>query len=281
MMDDKIDAHQHFWIYNDQDFPWIDSRMEKLKQNFKPQQLREELIKAGFVGSVAIQARQKVEETRWLLSLSRKFPFIKAIVGWIDLQSEKIEENLIEFTGESKFAGVRHVIQDEKEIDFMLKKEFMRGIAYLEDYALTYDLLIYPRHLKSACQLVQKFPNLKFVVDHLAKPPIKEQILEPWATDIKQLAMYDNVYCKLSGMVTEADWNRWKLKDFIPYLDIVFKAFGPERLMFGSDWPVCLVAGNYQSVANPVLEYIKQCSENEQLKILRDTCISFYSLNPD
>jgi len=281
MIENKIDAHQHFWIYEAHDYPWIDDQMKKLKQDYQPPQFQEELIKAGFIGSVAIQARQKVEETRWLLSLSKQYSFIKAIVGWIDLQSEKIEEHLIEFTGESKFAGVRHVIQDEKEIDFMLKKEFLRGIDYLQDYGLTYDLLIYPRHLKSACQLVQKFPELKFVVDHLAKPPIKEQTLEPWATDIKQLAMYDNVYCKLSGMVTEADWNRWKPIDLTPYMDVILEAFGPARIMIGSDWPVCLLAGDYQSVINPVLKYIKQCSENEQSKMLSDTCISFYSLNPD
>jgi L-fuconolactonase len=254
--------------------------MDILQQDYTPPQLQKELTQADILGTVAIQARQKVEETRWLLSLAQQHSFIKAIVGWIDLQSEKIEEHLIEFTGEPKFAGVRHVIQDEKDADFMLKKEFMRGIAYLQDYGLTYDLLIYPKHLKSACQLVQKFPDLKFVVDHIAKPNIKDKSMEPWAADIKQLAMYDNVYCKLSGLVTEADWGAWKQSDFTPYLDIVMEAFGPDRLMFGSDWPVCLVAGDYRSVVQLIRDYTKQCSESEQAKIMGETCISYYSLNP-
>lgn len=274
----KIDAHQHFWIYNEEEYPWIDDRMEILKRDFIPAQLMEEIEPAGFVGSVAIQARQSVDETRWLLSLSQQYSFIKGVVGWVDLQSDKIEEHLIEFAGESKFVGVRHLIQDEKEIDFMLKKEFRRGIAYLQDYGLTYDLLIYPEHLKVAGKLVQKFPELKFVVDHLAKPAVKNNILEPWASDIKDLAQYENVYCKLSGMVTEGNWENWNPSDFIPYMDVVIESFGPERIMLGSDWPVCLVAGSYQSVVDLVLNYIKQCSENERQKMQCDTCISFYSL---
>jgi L-fuconolactonase len=274
----KIDAHQHFWIYKEQEYSWIDERMSKLKHEFMPADLLKELDQAGFSGSVAIQARQSVEETRWLLSLSQQYAFIKGVVGWVDLQSEKIEENLIEFAGEQKFVGVRHVIQDEEDVNFMLKKEFMRGIAYLQDYGLTYDLLIQPQHLKAARQLVRKFPELKFVVDHLAKPAIKNRKLEPWASDLKDLARYDNVYCKLSGMVTEGDWEKWHPSDFRPYMDMVIESFGPDRTMIGSDWPVCLLAGSYQSVSNLVLDYIKQCSENEQDKIKGNTCIDFYSL---
>lgn len=274
----KIDAHQHFWIYNDQEYSWIDESMSQLKRDFMPADILKELDQAGFSGSVAIQARQSVEETRWLLSLSQQYAFIKGVVGWVDLQSEKIEENLIEFAGEQKFVGVRHVIQDEEDVNFMLKKEFMIGIAYLQDYGLTYDLLIQPQHLKAAKQLVRKFPEMKFVVDHLAKPAIKNRKLEPWASDLKDLARYDNVYCKLSGMVTESDWEKWHPSDFRPYMDMVLESFGPDRTMIGSDWPVCLLAGSYQSVSNLVLDYIKQCSENEQEKIMGNTCISFYSL---
>ncbi len=274
----KIDAHQHFWIYNDQEYSWIDDRMGKLKRDFMPADLRKDLKQTGFEGSVAIQARQSVEETRWLLSLSQQNAFIKGVVGWVDLQSEKIEENLIEFAGENKFVGVRHVIQDEKDVNFMLKKEFMRGIAYLQDYGLTYDLLIYPEHLKAANLLVRKFPELKFVVDHLAKPGVKDHKLEPWASDLKDMARHENVYCKLSGMVTEGNWEKWQPIDFKPYMDVVFETFGPDRTMIGSDWPVCLLAGSYQSVIDLVLDYIKQCSEDEQEKIKGDTCISFYSL---
>ncbi|MBS0001047.1 MAG: amidohydrolase family protein [Cyclobacteriaceae bacterium] len=280
-MKNKIDAHQHFWNYNENEYSWIDNRLGMLKRDFKPENLKEELDDNGFSGSVAIQARQTVEETRWLLSLARQYDFIKTVVGWIDLQSEKIEEHLIEFTGERKFAGVRHVIQDEKDINFMLKKDFLQGISYLQDYGLTYDLLIYPRHLKVANQFVSKFPEMKFVVDHLAKPSIKEGITEPWANDIRILARNGNVFCKLSGMVTEADWAKWKPADFSPYMDVILDAFGPERIMLGSDWPVCLAAGTYRSVVNLVLEYIRRFSADEQQKIVRDTCLSFYSIGAD
>lgn len=278
MIKNKIDAHQHFWIYNDREYPWLDQGLEKLKRNFSPEDLKEELDKNGFSGSVVVQARQTLEETRWLLSLSRQHSFIKAVVGWIDLLSGKVEENLIEFTGEKKFAGVRHVLQDEKDINFMLKTDFQLGISYLQDYGLTYDLLIYPEHLNAASQLAGKFPDLKFVIDHMAKPPVREGSLEPWASRMKNLAGHENVYCKISGLVTEADWENWKPADFEPYIDTVMNAFGPDRIMLGSDWPVCLAAGTYQSVVNLAMEYIKQCSESEQQKIVRDTCISFYSI---
>jgi len=274
----KIDAHQHFWFYNEHEYPWIDARMGKLKNDYNPTRLLQELDLTGFAGSVAVQARQSVEETRWLLSLSKQYDFIKGVVGWVDLQSDKIEENLIEFAGEHKFVGVRHVIQDEPDVNFMLKKEFMRGISYLQDYGLTYDLLIFPKHLKAARKLVRNFPELKFVVDHLAKPPVKNNILEPWARDLRNLARCDNVYCKLSGMVTEGNWDHWDPEDFKPYMDVVMESFSPDRIMIGSDWPVCLLAGTYQSVMDLVRDYIKQCSEKEQEKILGETCTSFYSL---
>jgi len=275
----KIDAHQHFWIYNETDYSWIDESMKKIRQDFLPEDLHKELKKLQFDGSVVVQARQSLEESRWLLSLSNQYNFIKAVVGWIDLQSEKIEEQLIEFTGERKFAGVRHAIQDETDIDFMLRKEFVRGLTYLQDYGLTYDLLIHPEHLKAAGKLVKKFPELKFVIDHLAKPEIKDRIIEPWATDLKELAKLENVYCKISGMVTEADWKQWSTKDFRPYLDIVFASFGLDRIMIGSDWPVCLLAGTYNSVMNPILDYIQQFTEEDQGKILGDNCNHFYALN--
>ncbi len=275
----KIDAHQHFWIYNETDYGWIDKSMKKIRQDFLPEDLQKELEILHFDGSVVVQARQSLEETRWLLSLSNQFSFIKAVVGWIDLQSEKIEEQLIEFTGERKFAGVRHALQDEIDVDFMLKKEFIRGLAYLQDYGLTYDLLIHPEHLKAAGKLANKFPELKLVIDHLAKPGIKDKIIEPWATDFKELSKCENVYCKISGLVTEADWQQWSLRDFRPYLDIVFNSYGPDRIMIGSDWPVCLLAGTYSSVMKPVLKYLQQFSEADQRKILGENCNQFYSLN--
>jgi len=281
MIINKIDSHQHFWKYNEKDYPWLSGKLDKLRQDFLPDDLKKELDRHGFSGSVAVQARQSLEETRWLLSLSEKYDFIRAVVGWINLRSERVEEELFEFTGHRKFAGVRHVLQDEKIIDFMLGKEFLRGINYLMEYGLTYDLLIYPIHLNNAIKVVRKFTDMKFVVDHLAKPSIRDGTLEPWSKEIKQLADCDHVFCKLSGMVTEADWEKWKPADFTPFMDVILEAFGPGRIMLGSDWPVCLAAAHYGTVVELVTDYIKKLSDNEQRMILRDNCLNFYSMGPD
>lgn len=254
--------------------------MDLLKRDFLPPDLLSELNKTGFDGSVAVQARQTIEETRWLLQLSEKYDFIKGVVGWADLSSEdNLRRQLDEFCRSEKFVGVRHVVHDEPEDNFMLHDEFLKGISILKEYDLTYDLLLFPKHLPVAQIVVQMFPDQKFVIDHISKPLIKSHILEPWASDIKAIAEFSNVYCKLSGMVTEADWEKWKPDDFHPYLDVVCNAFGADRVMTGSDWPVCLLGGSYSDVTSIIKGYISEFSEEIREKILGLNCVDIYGLN--
>ena len=275
----KIDSHQHFWKYNETDYGWIDNRMAILKRDFLPEDLEPRLTESGFSGSVAVQARQTAEETRWLLNLAEKNDFIKGIVGWADLRSEdNLRRQLDEFCKSPKFAGVRHVVHDEPEDGFMLRDDFLKGISILKDYNLTYDLLLFPKHLPVAQVLASMFPGQKFVVDHISKPLIKDRITDPWKEDIFMLAGEKNVWCKLSGMVTEADWKNNTYKDFQPYLDTVFQAFGPGRLMTGSDWPVCTVSREYNDVINIVRDYISEMPDEVREKILGLNCIDFYGL---
>jgi L-fuconolactonase len=273
----KIDAHQHFWMYNPIEYSWIDSRMEKLKRNFLPADLFPETKFSQIDGTIAVQARQTLEETRWLLQLADENDFIKGVVGWVDLCSDKVEEQLKEFSLNPKLVGVRHVVHDEPDDQFMARKDFRKGISLLIKYKLTYDLLIFPKHINPATDLVQKFPEQKFILDHIAKPHIKDQTKEPWASDIRNLAKNPNVYCKLSGMVTEADWFRWDKSDFEFYLDTVFECFGPDRLMIGSDWPVCTVVGSYSKVLSIANDFIKSFDQLTQEKISGLNCQKIYS----
>lgn len=275
----KIDSHQHFWIYNHREYGWIDNSMTVLRHDYLPSDLQPELIKAGYSGSIAVQARQTTEETRWLLHLSEQYDFIKGVVGWVNLCSEdKLKKELDEFCKSGKLKGVRHVVHDEPDDNFMLRDDFLRGISILKDYDLAYDLLLFPRHLPVAEKVVSIFPDQKFVVDHISKPLIKDQIVSPWKEDIIQIARHKNVWCKLSGMVTEADVKNWKQEDFHPFLDIIFKVFGSERLMIGSDWPVCLLGGEYNNITGIVKNYISGTSAEIQEAILGETCREFYAL---
>jgi L-fuconolactonase len=252
--------------------------MDALKRDHLPPELEVLLQSAGFDGSVAVQARQVPEETRWLLELADKYPFIKGVVGWVDLRGRGLKEQLEEFAAHRRFCGVRHVVHDEPEDLFMLRKDFRNGIALLAEYDLAYDLLLYPRHLPVACELVGMFPNQRFVLDHIAKPLIREGLIEPWASDIRQLAAFPNVFCKVSGMVTEADWKAWEPAQFEPYLDVVFESFGAERVMVGSDWPVCTVAGPYQHVMAVVVDYIRRYTLHEREMVLSGTAVRAYGL---
>ena len=227
-----IDAHHHFWIYDPEEYCWIDDSMNILKRNYLPQDLRPELHEAGVTGTVVVQARQNLEETRWLLKLADQNIWIKGVVGWVDLRSESITACLDEFVIHTKFRGVRHVIHDEPDIDFMLGYEFKRGIQALSQYDLTYDLLLFPEHLKNAARLVKKFPGQKFILDHISKPSIKSGDIDRWKKDIFNLAGLPNIYCKISGMVTEADLSGWKYDDFVPYMDAVVEAFGTDTFCF-------------------------------------------------
>jgi len=274
----RIDTHQHYWRYNPHDYGWMLPGMEILKKDHLPVDLLPLLKEVGIDGTVAVQARQTLEETRWLLDLADQYPFIKGVVGWVDLRSPELHEQLERFSSHPKLCGVRHVVHDEPDDRFMLREDFVRGIGMLADFGLTYDLLLFPPHLPVACELAGLFPEQPFVLDHISKPLIKDGVLEPWATDLRRLAAFPNVTCKVSGMVTEADWQAWKPEDFAPYLDVVFEAFGIQRVMIGSDWPVCTVAGTYPQVMQVALDYVAQLSEAEQADVLGNNAIRFYGL---
>jgi len=251
-----IDAHQHFWIYRPEEYGWIDDSMAALRRDFLPADLEPELISAGLAGSIAVQACQTLEETRWLLELADRSPRILGVVGWVDLRSPEVQSQLKLFARNPKFVGVRHVVQAEADEHFLLRPEFLRGISALEEFHLAYDILIYARHLAVAAEFVEQFPRQRFVLDHLAKPAIKTGEIDSWEKGIRQLAAFPNVFCKLSGLVTEADWQNWTSNQVTPYLDVAFEAFGANRLMIGSDWPVCLVAGSYRRIVGVVKDYV-------------------------
>ncbi len=275
----RIDAHQHFWKYSPSEYPWIGSGMERLAKNYLPSDLQEIATPCGISGSVAVQARQSIQESHWLLGLAEKTDFIKGVVGWVDLRSEHVVNDLTDLAQHKKFVGVRHVVQDEPDPQFLLGEAFVSGLKHLHNWGLTYDLLLYPPQLVVATQLVGRMPDQLFVLDHLAKPRIKKNEIKQWSSDLNALARYDNVYCKLSGLVTEADWQSWSVKDLKPYLDVALKAFGAERLMFGSDWPVCLLAGEYADVIGVVEDFLKSLSQDEQQRIWGQTAKHFYGLS--
>ena len=274
----KIDSHQHFWSYSAAEYPWIGAGMERIARDYLPVDLAAVAAPQGIGGSVAVQARQSVAESRWLLGLAEASPIIRGVVGWVDLRSAGVAAELAELSAHEKFVGVRHVVQDEPDPRFVLGADFVRGLRQLRPYGLTYDLLIYPQQLPAAVQLVAMLPEQPFVLDHLAKPRIKTGAIQEWRRDVEALAQHGNVCCKVSGMVTEADWRGWKPADFTPYLDVVLQAFGPERLMFGSDWPVCLLAGEYAEVVGIVADFFGRLSAAEQQFIWGGTATRFYGL---
>jgi len=274
----RIDAHQHFWRYNADEFGWIDDSMSSLRRDFGPDDLKPELERAGFQGSIAVQARQSLEETRWLLELAEDSPLILGVVGWVDLCSPDVRLQLQTFAGNPKLVGIRHVVQSEPDERFLLLPEFLRGISLLEEFDLAYDILIYPQHLPVAVEFVRHSPRQRFVLDHLAKPLIKSASIHPWEAGIRELAKFPNVCSKLSGMVTEADWQNWTPEDLKPYLDIALDRFGPERLMIGSDWPVCTVAASYKQTMSVVLDYLYKYPVNVQDAVLGGNAQRFWKL---
>ena len=251
----RIDSHQHFWKYDPAEYGWIQPDWP-IRRDYLPADLLPELHSSKLDGCIAVQARQSLEESRWLLELADQSPCIKGVVGWVDLRSADVAAQLEMFAKHSKFVGVRHVVQDEPDDSFMLGREFLHGIGLLKSFKLTYDILIYPRQLPAAIELVKQFPEQPFVLDHIAKPSIKTRAMAPWDRQIRELAKHQNVFCKISGMATEADWNSWLPSDVRPYLDVVFEAFGVERLMYGSDWPVALLAGSYRQTYDLAHEYV-------------------------
>ena len=273
-----IDAHQHFWMYSPGEYNWIDDSMAALRRNFLPSDLNPELEKAGFGGSIAVQARQTVEETRWLLDLAAPSSWILGVVGWVDLRSPDVRSELEVLARNPKLVGIRHIVQSEPDDRFLLRPDFMRGISVLEEFDLAYDILIYSRHLPIAAEFVARFPGQRFVLDHLAKPPIKSGNFDSWARGISQLAAFPNVSCKLSGLVTEADWQDWKPEQIVPFLNVAFECFGPDRLMIGSDWPVCLVAAPYARAVDVVKNYLLRKHPEDQDGVLGDNARRFYEL---
>ncbi|WP_166923343.1 amidohydrolase family protein [Flavobacterium poyangense] len=274
----RIDSHQHFWKYNPVKDAWISEEMKVIKRNFLPADLKPLLTENGVDGCVAVQADQSEKETRFLLDLAKDHDFIKGIVGWVDLCAENIEERLEYFYKYKKLKGFRHIIQSEADLDFMLSERFLNGISKLDKYKFTYDILIFPKQLENAAKLVAKFPKQNFVIDHLAKPDFKNKEFNEWEKGIKAIAKYPNVMCKVSGLVTEADWNNWTETDFTFCLDVVTEAFGMDRLMFGSDWPVSLLAASYADLCDIAEHYFLKFSKEDQDKFWSRNAIDFYQL---
>ncbi len=270
-----LDSHQHFWQYDPVHYPWIPPG-SALHRDWLPADLAPLLAAAGLDGCIAVQARQTIEETRWLLDLAARSPIIRGVVGWVDLRSERAGEQLAEFTPSPKFCGVRHVVQDEPDVDFIRGAAFQRGISHLHGLGLTYDLLIFPSQLPAAIALVERFPEQPFVLDHIAKPPIKTRALTPWREHLRELAQFPNVHCKVSGLITEADHTAWRPADFSPYLDIVAEAFGLDRLMYGSDWPVCLLAGSYDRTYRLAADYFAAFPADARAAIFGGNAERFY-----
>lgn len=274
----RIDAHQHFWKFDPVRDGWITDDMSVLRRDFLPGDLQPLLQQNNFDGCVAVQADQSEEETCFLVDLAKDNAFIKGVVGWVDLQADDIEERLKYFRQHEVVKGFRHILQGEKQRDLMLYAGFKKGIALLEQFNFTYDILIFPDQLKFANQLVRSFPRQKFIIDHLAKPYVKTKQIVEWKKEIVQIAQYENLYCKISGLITEADWHSWKEKDLIPYLDVVVEAFGSNRILFGSDWPVSLLAGSYEKIVRLLSDYFASFSKAEQDQFFGKNAIQFYNI---
>jgi len=273
-----IDSHQHFWKYEPVKHSWIDDDMSVIRRDFSPSDLAKVYQENSIDGCVAVQADQTLEETDFLIDLASINNFIKGIVGWVDLRAENIENVLEKYSTDKIVKGFRHVVQVEADHNFLLRPNFTRGISLLEKHNFTYDILVFPHQLGSVLEFVKKFPHQKFVIDHIAKPYIKDGYFEGWATMMTAIGKHKNVSCKMSGMVTEADFNIWTPEQIHPYMDIVLEAFGSKRILFGSDWPVCLVAGNYSKIKKLTTDFISQLSQIEQNSIMGNNAIEFYNL---
>jgi L-fuconolactonase len=274
----RIDGHMHFWKYTAEEYGWLDDGMAKLRRDFLPQDAEPLVREAGFDAVIAVQARQTLEETRWLLELADQHPIIAGVVGWVDLQSEDARAQLERFAAHKKLVGIRHIVQGEPDDRFLLKPELGRGIALLEEFGLAYDILIYPRHLPVAAEFASKFPKQRLILDHLAKPEIKAGKIKEWERDLRALAEQPHVYCKVSGLVTEADWKAWKPRQLERYMDVAFETFGADRIVLGSDWPVCLAAGEYERVMGTFRDYVDELPSADQEKVMGGNAERFWKL---
>jgi len=270
-----IDAHQHFWVFDAEQDSWITPDKKVIRRDFLPAELSAILMAKQISGCVAVQSRQNEDDNFFLLECAKKNAFIRGIVGWVDLCADQAEVHLKKYKQYPQIKGFRHVLEAEKDLAFMLKPSFLKGISLLHTYGFTYDILIRPEHLGIALQLVKQFPEQHFVIDHMAKPAIKNREITQWQHDIKLLAGLDNVYCKISGLVTEADWHNWAIQD----LDIAFSTFGANRVMYGSDWPVCNLAGGYDRFFDGLSTYTANFSTRNQELFWAGNAIAFYNLN--
>lgn len=275
---DTVDAHHHLWHYSPAEYGWIRKEATALQHDFTPADLHREMRAASIGGSVAVQARQTLEETEMLLQLAEANPFIRGLVGWADLASRDLDKQLARFQGRAKLKGIRHVLHDEPDDFYMLREDFNAGVARLASSGLVYDILIVEKHLPQTIEFVDRHPNQVFVVDHIAKPRIRDGALTPWRDRLKDLARRPHVYCKLSGVLTETNHNQWRGQKVEDYMEVATEAFGPRRIMFGSDWPVLLQAASYGEWASLVRKVIARLSETEQARIMGGTAIEAYRL---
>ena len=275
---DKIDAHHHLWKYSVAEYPWISENMDTLRRDFLIQDLVGVLEESHIEGAITVQATQTLAETRWLLDLASRNDFIRGVVGWVALADPKVERDLESLSTHAKLKSVRHLLHDEPDDFYMLREDFNRGINLLNDFDLRYDLLIFERHLQQTIQFVDRHPNQIFILDHMAKPRIGEGMMSPWKENLTELARRENVFCKLSGLVTEASWQSWTEADLDPYLQVVLTAFGAKRVMFGSDWPVLLLGSSYKRWVDTVRRGISHLSEYEQERIVGKTAVEVYRL---
>ena len=278
MANDFLDSHQHFWQVGRFDYPWMTPDVEVLCHDYLPTMLEPVLRRNNVGQTILVQASNSMDETRWLLELAAENPFIAGVVGWVDLQSEDVGIELIEFADHPKFKGVRHLVESEPADDWLAQRSVLNGLQKLSERGLSYDLLVHTRHLKHAKQAVDECPELRFVIDHLAKPPIGRAAIDEWARELKPFAAAPNVWCKLSGLVTEANWTSWRLEDFIPYVDKALEYFGPQRMMFGSDWPVCLLAASYEQVLEVFQTLLADLTSEERDAIFSKNAAQFYRI---
>ncbi len=274
----RIDSHQHFWKYDTQKHSWIDDAMEVLKHDFLPQHLEPLLHQQQLDGCVTVQCEMATDEIPSMLAYAKEYPFIKGVVGWVDFSSTEIENELAYFSQFPLLKGFRHVVQSEPDDRFLLRSDFCKGIGFLSHYNFTYDILIFPHQLPAAIEFARLFPNQSFVLDHIAKPAIAKHEMEPWKKNITELAKAENVYCKLSGMVTEANWHSWKQEEYLPYIETVFEVFGTKRILFGSDWPVSNLAASYGQVCTIAQQYVSKLSTDEQADFWGNNAAKFYNL---
>ena len=274
-----IDAHHHLWNYDTEDYAWIGPEMNVLRRDFMPADLHIEMQQAGVDGAIAVQARQTSQETEWLLSLAAQNEFMRGVVGWAPLIDAAVSDDLERLAAQPKLKGIRHVLQDEPDDFYMLRNDFNAGITQLRRFNLVYDVLIFERHLPQTIQFLDRHPDQVFVIDHIAKPRIREGLLSPWRENLKELARRSHCFCKLSGVLTEADWQNWRPEGIHPYLDAALDAFGPNRCLFGSDWPVLLLADSYAGWVATVKNFVSRLSSTEQARVLGGTAAEVYRLD--